>query len=419
MNARAGIAVPREPPASGPIVEPDGPTGAAWDAAIPFPDALTNGVPEPQEDADPVAAPAREAPPPGQNAGFPATRLGAFLSSTVIHVLALTLAAGALVVAGRQPPKEESVSVEIVLEAPAKPVPPAQPEEASDAAAAQIPPPIAPEAEEVETPPEEQNALDDRREPKADAAAAKPVEEEPAVRTPAPDAVQPRPSEDLQAVAVPQPDSATLSILSVPPIVPVPATTLAPASPQDPAEKVESPRHIEPEKTQKVEQEKPAGAREQQPTPKEPTVHKEARKERTRTKKAEKSNARREKVETSRAQQDRKTGREHNGAARPRPAAASPGEKAAYARKLLAHVQRYKRYPPAAERAGITGAARLSITIGRSGSLRGARLVSSAGNALLDKEAMAVAHRASPYPPPPAGMGGSTFSFIVTLRFSR
>ncbi|MBA8907976.1 energy transducer TonB [Aminobacter ciceronei] len=100
-------------------------------------------------------------------------------------------------------------------------------------------------------------------------------------------------------------------------------------------------------------------------------------------------------------------------------AKASASEQASYAKKLLAHVQRFKRYPPAAQKAGITGNARLSITIDRSGRLKGARLGSSAGNATLDAEALAVARRAAPYPVPPDGVGSQTFSFSVTLKFSR
>jgi len=426
MNARAGIAAPRELPANGPIVEPDSPTDAAWDAAVPFPDLLKSGSPGSTETADPVAAPVRDASPPGRKAAFSLARLGAFLSSTVIHILVLTLAAGALVVAGREPPKEETVSVEIVLEAPAKPVPPAQPEEASDAAAAQNPPPAA-KAEEVKTPPEEHETAHDRPSPEAKSIVATTVEEKAPVQVPVPDTAQPLPPEDAQAVAVPEPDRSALSILSVPPVVPVPAAPATPSVSQNAAAKVESPREAtrpaesraKPEKAHTVERQEPARVREHRAATKESAVHKETRKEKVLIKRTEKPDVPREKTETNRKEQDRKTGVNRNGAARPRTAAASPGEKAAYARKLLTHVQRYKRYPLAAERAGITGAARLSITIDRSGSVRGARLVSSAGNALLDKEAMEVAHRASPYPPPPPGMGGSTFSFIVTLRFSR
>jgi protein TonB len=431
MNARAGIAVPQGPPANAPAVEPDRPGTAAWDASVPFPDLLKSGTPEASEDADPVVAPAREATPPRKNAAFAPARIGTFLFSAFLHVGLLSLAAGALVAAGREPP-EEAVSVEIVLEAPARPTPPARPVQASAAAAAESPSP-SPKAEAVSPPPEEHETPPPTAEDKAFKSDAAPsTDRKDARQAPVSDtrADQPVPAEDTQAVAVPQPDSSTLSILSVPPFVPAPAEPAAPAAAQDAGKKIESAPRPEPEETRKPKPQPQAPAEPRHPTPR-PTAHDTAREnvthehvthrepeKKAQARKEEKLRTRREKAQPEKAQ-DRKTGREHNGAVRSRAAAASPGEKAAYARKLLAHVQRYKRYPLAAQRAGITGDARLSITIDRSGTLRGARLVSSAGSALLDKEAMEVARRASPYPPPPPGMGGATFSFVVTLRFTR
>ena len=98
---------------------------------------------------------------------------------------------------------------------------------------------------------------------------------------------------------------------------------------------------------------------------------------------------------------------------------ATAGAEAGFARRLLAHVERHKRYPPAAARQRITGATRLSITINRSGGLSGARITARSGHAILDDEALAVARRAAPYPRPPEGVGGATISFAVTLRFNR
>ncbi len=103
----------------------------------------------------------------------------------------------------------------------------------------------------------------------------------------------------------------------------------------------------------------------------------------------------------------------------PRQAAreASPAAKASYAKKLLRHVERRKRYPRAAAGKRISGATRLAITINRSGSLVGARVTGSSGHRVLDDAAVATARRAAPYPRPPQGVGGSTISFSVTLRF--
>ncbi|WP_311028023.1 TonB family protein [Mesorhizobium koreense] len=98
---------------------------------------------------------------------------------------------------------------------------------------------------------------------------------------------------------------------------------------------------------------------------------------------------------------------------------ASAGEKAAYAARLRSHVQRFERYPAEAERNGVTGAARIAITIDRSGRLLSSRLAGSSGSAVLDDAARATAERASPYPPPPDGIGGRTLTFAATVRFRR
>jgi protein TonB len=98
---------------------------------------------------------------------------------------------------------------------------------------------------------------------------------------------------------------------------------------------------------------------------------------------------------------------------------AGAGEKAAYAARLRSHVQRFERYPAEAERNGVTGSARIAITIDRSGRLISSRLAASSGSAILDGAAEATAKRASPYPPPPDGIGGRTLTFAATVRFRR
>jgi protein TonB len=98
---------------------------------------------------------------------------------------------------------------------------------------------------------------------------------------------------------------------------------------------------------------------------------------------------------------------------------AGAGEKAAYAARLNSHVQRFQRYPAEAERNGIVGSARILITIDRRGRLISSRLAGSSGSTILDDAAKATASRASPYPPPPDGIGGRTLTFAATIRFRR
>lgn len=97
---------------------------------------------------------------------------------------------------------------------------------------------------------------------------------------------------------------------------------------------------------------------------------------------------------------------------------ASSGAEAKYARRIHGHVQRFRRYPQEAARAGTKGAVKVSITIDRSGRLSAARIGKTSGHAVLDNEAIATARRAAPYPRPPDGVGGATLDISFTLRFN-
>jgi protein TonB len=90
---------------------------------------------------------------------------------------------------------------------------------------------------------------------------------------------------------------------------------------------------------------------------------------------------------------------------------ASAGDNAAYARRVLSHIQRYKRFPSGAS----SGKVGLKVQISASGALLSATVRKSSGNRVLDQAALATARRASPYPKPPANRG---FSFTVSLRYA-
>ena len=84
--------------------------------------------------------------------------------------------------------------------------------------------------------------------------------------------------------------------------------------------------------------------------------------------------------------------------------------------ELVAHINRFKRFPP---NAASSGTASVAFAINRAGAVLSARLISSSGDRALDEEAVALLHRASPTPPPPAQMGGSVISLTVPIRFDR
>ena len=81
---------------------------------------------------------------------------------------------------------------------------------------------------------------------------------------------------------------------------------------------------------------------------------------------------------------------------------------------VMAHLNRHKRYP-----GGGGGTSSVAFTIDRSGRVLSARLIRSSGSAILDREAVALARRASPVPAPPANIGRGSIVLTVPVRFSR
>jgi TonB family protein len=78
----------------------------------------------------------------------------------------------------------------------------------------------------------------------------------------------------------------------------------------------------------------------------------------------------------------------------------------------MAHLNRYKRFPPGAAGAGVaTGV----FTIDRSGRVLSARLVRSAGDSALDTEAASLPRRASHLPAPPPNIGGPSITLAVPI----
>jgi protein TonB len=82
--------------------------------------------------------------------------------------------------------------------------------------------------------------------------------------------------------------------------------------------------------------------------------------------------------------------------------------------ELLAHLNRYKRYPSGA---ASTGTASVAFTIARSGQVLAAHLIGSSGNPALDAEAVSLPRRASPVPPPPPDFGGGVLTLTVPIHF--
>ncbi|MPZ39212.1 MAG: TonB family protein [Rhizobiales bacterium] len=100
--------------------------------------------------------------------------------------------------------------------------------------------------------------------------------------------------------------------------------------------------------------------------------------------------------------------------AAPSAGAFSSASPATWRSAVMAHLNRRKRFPPGGSR----GTSTVAFTIDRSGRVLSARLVRSSGDATLDHEAVALAHRASPVPAPPPNVGnGRSVLLAVPIRF--
>jgi periplasmic protein TonB len=86
--------------------------------------------------------------------------------------------------------------------------------------------------------------------------------------------------------------------------------------------------------------------------------------------------------------------------------------------ELVAHIERFKRYPAEARARGDQGLARVAFTVDRDGSVRESRIVQGSGSRELDHEALALLTRAQPVPRPPDRISSRELSFVVPIRFN-
>lgn len=81
------------------------------------------------------------------------------------------------------------------------------------------------------------------------------------------------------------------------------------------------------------------------------------------------------------------------------------------------HLNKHKRYPGEARDKKEEGVAVVWFSIDRSGKVITGRLDKSCGSTLLDKEAVEVLSRASPFPRPPSDLTSLSFNFRLPIRF--
>ena len=87
-----------------------------------------------------------------------------------------------------------------------------------------------------------------------------------------------------------------------------------------------------------------------------------------------------------------------------------------FERAVRAAIVRAQVYPRSAARRGVVGSARVEVTVGRDGRLRGARLLRSSGSASLDRATRDAVLGAS-LPAAPTDLAGDSFTFTVELFF--
>jgi periplasmic protein TonB len=87
----------------------------------------------------------------------------------------------------------------------------------------------------------------------------------------------------------------------------------------------------------------------------------------------------------------------------------------AYDALIFGHLQRFKRYPLAAH--GASGTVQVQFELSRSGEVISSKVAKSSGNEVLDREALEILRRASPFPVFPAAKPSAENSFIAPVNF--
>lgn len=100
------------------------------------------------------------------------------------------------------------------------------------------------------------------------------------------------------------------------------------------------------------------------------------------------------------------------------PSAAQSRALPSYEQTLLAHLERYKRYPRSAQRRGQEGVVYVRFEIDREGKLLSHSLDKTSGNSQLDQGGLDTVVRAEPFPPFPKEISRDTLDITVPIRFN-
>ncbi|MBS7670242.1 energy transducer TonB family protein [Croceicoccus gelatinilyticus] len=89
-----------------------------------------------------------------------------------------------------------------------------------------------------------------------------------------------------------------------------------------------------------------------------------------------------------------------------------------YYRLLMAHLQRKKKYPSEAKKAGQQGVVTVRFTIDRSGNVTTSAIKNSSGHDLLDTATLDLMQRVSPLPPIPKEMGRESLTIALPIDYA-
>jgi protein TonB len=112
--------------------------------------------------------------------------------------------------------------------------------------------------------------------------------------------------------------------------------------------------------------------------------------------------------------------------ARPAETAAAPAPglsslaasaQASWQKSLVAHINRYKRYPTEARDHKMEGEVSVEFTLDARGNILSSRVAKSSGSSVFDEEALAILRRAAPLPAPPEQSPANGISLMLPIQF--
>lgn len=88
-----------------------------------------------------------------------------------------------------------------------------------------------------------------------------------------------------------------------------------------------------------------------------------------------------------------------------------------YGSQLAREIAKYKQYPRIAQMRGWQGEVLVDLQLDGSGNVLTSKIHTPSGFDVLDKQAMDMVKRASPFPAPPEALRGHSFNILVPVSF--